>query len=180
MSTDQYTPDELALLDKALLAAMSKLLADPNMTENIAAIARRNATTLLNERRSIRCDAVSIDKTGASALRSIRSRFEAIVSGTIGDTARINVALVFKVIDEAIAELAPLANNELAVHEFVCDEDMIRGAFFWEGGLTDMCGGIQVEYNSNEGIRVSVCMQKQLKLNAGDIVEIRVIERADR
>jgi len=136
MSTEQYTPDELEFIDKAMIAAMSGLLADPNMTDGIAGIARRNAEKLLDERRRIR--------------------------GTVQP-------------DPA----APIANNELAVHEPVCTEDMIRGMFFWECGLTDTHGGIQVEYNSNEGIGMNQLHEK-LKLNQGDVIEIRVIERADR
>jgi hypothetical protein len=76
------------------------------------------------------------------------------------------------------APATPIANDELAVHQFVCTENEIRGVFFWEGGLTDTRGGIQVEYNSNEGIGMNQLHEK-LKLNQGDIIEIRVLERAD-
>ena len=43
--------DELDFLDKAMLAAMAGLLADPNLSSGIATMARNNAEALLDERR---------------------------------------------------------------------------------------------------------------------------------
>lgn len=136
MSTDQYTPDELEFIDKALVGIATGYLSDLDVPASWPEFVRRDALALLEARRKIR--------------------------GVAQPT-----------------QTAPIANDELAVHEPVCNENMIRGVFFWEGGLTDTRGGIQVEYNSNEGIGMNQ-IQEKLGLNQGDIVEIRVLERADQ
>ena len=120
---------------------------------------------------------------GATVLQTVR---KAIYDIPLNDESRNRYPIQIvddaaKIIDAELAKLeTPIGPNELRVHEFVCNENMIRGSYFWEGGLTDTYGGLQVERDSNEGIRISDGLQKQLKLNAGDIVEIRVLERADR
>lgn len=209
MSTDnQYTPDELAFLDKALLAAMDGLLTDPDAGSNVAKIASKEALLLLEERRKIRGPAKVLDKAGADRLDRLVP-FYASASRLVGlhgdddasqahevlayleghlETVRhqsarlIAVSLENDALKRRVKELeaqrtppAPIANNEIAVHEPVCNENMIRGAYFWEDSLVKTRNGIAFN-GSTMGLEY---IPAQLGLAPGDIVEIRVIERAD-
>lgn len=136
MSTDQYTPDELEFIDRALVGIANACLADPEATSMGAEWVAKEALVLLDARRKIRSAAQPTQATS-------------------------------------------IANDELITHQFVCTENEIRGVFFWEGGLTNTRGGIQTEFNSNEGIGINQ-LHIALKLNVGDIIEIRVLKRADR
>lgn len=209
MSTDQYTPDELAFLDKALVGIATGLLSDPEVTGLKAEGLVREALALLDARRKIRGPAEVLDEAGADRLDRLVP-FYASASRLVGlhgdddasqthevmayleghlETVRhqsarlIAVSLENDSLKRRVKELeaqrtppAPIANDELAVHEFVCNKDVIRGAYFWEGGLTDTRAGIAFN-GCTMGLEY---IPKQLSLNQGDIVEIRVIERADR
>lgn len=210
MSTDnQYTPDELAFLDKALVGIATGLLSDPEVTGLKAEGLAREALALLDARRKIRGPAKVLDEAGADRLDRLVP-FYASASRLVGlhgdddasqahevlayleghlETVRhqsarlIAVSLENDALKRRVKELeaqrtppAPIANNEIAVHEPVCNENMIRGAYFWEDSLVKTRNGI-VFNGSTMGLEY---IPAQLGLAPGDIVEIRVIERADR
>ena len=133
MSTDRYTPDELAFLDTALVGIANGYLSDPAVVALNAEHVAKDALRLLDARRKIR--------------------------GSAQPTPE-----------------ATIANDELATHQFVCNENVIRGAFFWRGMLTDTRGGISFN-GSTMGFEY---IPTHLALSPNDIVEIRVLERADR
>ena len=54
MSTDQYTPDELAFIDKALVGIANAYLSDSDMPASWPEFAKRDALALLEARRKIR------------------------------------------------------------------------------------------------------------------------------
>ena len=54
MSTDQYTPDELAFLDKALVGIANGYISDPDVPALNEALVIRDALVLLAVRRKIR------------------------------------------------------------------------------------------------------------------------------
>ncbi len=132
MSTDQYTPDELAFIDNVLVGIANACLSDPQTTSMGPEWVTKEALVLLEARRKIR--------------------------GMAQPT-----------------QTAPIASDELATHQFVCTEDVIRGSYLETGDPSFpqrwLYVGQDIGFDS---------IPARLKLTDNDIVEIRVIERADR
>jgi hypothetical protein len=121
---------------------------------------------------------------GAEALRSVRVAVDKAQSFDVtNDEGNNDWAVleddVFKIIDAELAKLeAPIGPNELRAHEFVCNENLIRGAFSWDNGVDPY---VRPDLAFPTGRTMSFTyLAKQLCLQRGDIVEIRVLGRADR
>lgn len=204
MSTnDQYTPDELAFLDKALVGIANAVFSDPDVVSLNAAGLAKDALVLLDARRKIRGPAKALDDAGARRLERLDPFYAAAsrLVNLLGDgdamytnqvlahldshvatmkdrgSRLTNMSLANDALKKRVKELesqraatpaAPIANDEP-----VCNENMIRGAYFSAG---EVRGGIAFN-GTTMGLEY---IPEQLGLNTGDIVEIRVIERADR
>ncbi len=111
MSDNKYTTDELEFLDKAMLSAMSGLLADPNLSNGIAAMARCNAEALLVERRKLRGTAIVLDEESIAraarldALHCVRTRINIMQGVVDGDAVLLKGHDVLAVIDDEIDSL---------------------------------------------------------------------------
>ena len=111
MGDNNYTVDELEFLDKAMLAAMSGLLADPNLTDGIAPMARKNAEALLVERRKLRGIAVVLDEKSIArsaridALHCVRTRINVMQGVVDGDAVLLKGHDVLAVVDDEIDSL---------------------------------------------------------------------------
>jgi hypothetical protein len=81
---------------------------------------------------------------------------------------------VLRLIDN-LSGHAPLAPDELREHEFLCTKDLIRGAFVW---ATDKYKrGPHIRLNTMSMMSWESC-GAHVQPHDGDIIEIRVVERA--
>ena len=207
MSTDQYTPDELAFLDKAMVGIANAGLSDPELSSLNAEWIAKEALVLLEARRKIRGPAKALDEAGARRLERL-DPFYALVSklvGMVGDNAAnytvevlthlegniatmkhrgsrlVNMGLendaLKKRVKELEAKLAATPAASIANDEPICNENVIRGAYFWSGHVSSPVDNLAL---MNKSTMTFASIAKQLKLETSDIVEIRVIERADR
>jgi hypothetical protein len=113
---------------------------------------------------------------GGEALRMVRERIDAterMSNDTEYGKEWIHRGETLAIIDDEIESLgAP------AVSQFIANENEIRGAFFWEGTTNFMSPGLVVD-PAPRTMDFNYVPQ-QLKLERGDIIEIRVVERAKR